>query len=63
MFSYEALVCGASNEPAGEIYQQVNQNNLYRFDQSCRVKAIELATGIGIDCRLNISFFPNAAYV
>ncbi len=62
IFSYEALVRGLCNEPAGEIYQRVNQDNLYRFDQSCRVKAIELATKLGIDCRLNINFFPNAVY-
>ena len=62
IFSYEALVRGLNNEPAGDIYKQVNQDNLYRFDQSCRVKAIELATRLGIDCRLNINFFPNAVY-
>ena len=62
IFSYEALVRGVSNEPAGEIYQKVNQDNLYRFDQSCRVKAIDLASRLGIDCRLNINFFPNAVY-
>jgi EAL domain-containing protein (putative c-di-GMP-specific phosphodiesterase class I) len=62
IFSYEALVRGVCNEPAGEIYQQVNQDNIYRFDQSCRVKAIDMATRLGIDCRLNINFFPNAVY-
>ena len=62
IFSYEALVRGADNEPAGEIFRKVNQDNLYRFDQRCRVKAIELATRLGIDCRLNINFFPNAVY-
>jgi len=62
IFSYEALVRGVSNEPAAEIYQKVNQDNLYRFDQSCRVKAIDLASRLGIDCRLNINFFPNAVY-
>ena len=62
IFSYEALVRGADNEPAGEIFRKVNQDNLYRFDQGCRVKAIELSTRLGIDCRLNINFFPNAVY-
>jgi EAL domain-containing protein (putative c-di-GMP-specific phosphodiesterase class I) len=62
IFSYEALVRGTANEPAGEIFKKVNQDNLYRFDQSCRVKAIEQATSLGIDCRLNINFFPNAVY-
>lgn len=62
IFSYEALVRGVSNEPAGEIFQKINQDNLYRFDQSCRVKAINHASRLGIDCRLNINFFPNAVY-
>ena len=62
VFSYEALVRGVSNEPAGEIYQKVNQDNLYRFDQRCRVKANDLASRLGNDCRLNINFFPNAVY-
>ena len=62
IFSYEALVRGVCNEPAEEIYNKVNQDNIYRFDQSCRVKAIDMATRLGIDCRLNINFFPNAVY-
>lgn len=37
-------------------------DNLYRFDQACRVKAIQLAAELGLSCRLNINFFPNAVY-
>ena len=36
--------------------------NLYAFDQACRVKAIELAASLGIDRNLNINFLPNAVY-
>lgn len=35
---------------------------LYRFDQTCRVKAIETAARLGLQQRLSINFFPNAVY-
>lgn len=60
--SYEALVRGKGGEPAAEIFKHVNKDNLYRFDQQCRVKAIELATRLGLDRKLNINFLPNAVY-
>jgi EAL domain-containing protein (putative c-di-GMP-specific phosphodiesterase class I) len=40
----------------------VTAENLYVFDQACRVKAIELAGSLGIGCGLNINFLPNAVY-
>lgn len=65
-FAYEALVRGLKGESAAHILGQVNEQNLYRFDQACRVKAIELAAGLGLaslpDCRLSINFLPNAVY-
>jgi EAL domain-containing protein (putative c-di-GMP-specific phosphodiesterase class I) len=60
--SYEALVRGPNGEGANHILSQVNSENRYAFDQACRVKAIELASGLGIDCGLNINFLPNAVY-
>jgi EAL domain-containing protein (putative c-di-GMP-specific phosphodiesterase class I) len=65
-FAYEALVRGLNGEGAGAILAQVNDSNRYRFDQSCRVKAIELAAQLGLhripDCHLSINFLPNAIY-
>ena len=60
--AYEALVRGPGGEAAPGILAQVTPANLYAFDQACRVKAIELAARLGIDCRLNINFLPNAVY-
>lgn len=60
--AYEALVRGPQGEPAYSVLQKVGDENRYAFDQACRVKAIALATRLGIDCRLNINFFPNAIY-
>lgn len=62
IFSQEALVRGVNQEPAGKIFEQVNADNLYRFDQTCRVKAIELASRLKIDSFVNINFMPNAVY-
>ncbi|NMY84594.1 EAL domain-containing protein [Pseudomonas sp. WS 5411] len=65
-FAYEALVRGVNGESAASILDQVNDDNRYRFDQACRVKAIERATELGLlgipDCKLSINFLPNAVY-
>ncbi|WP_213875326.1 EAL domain-containing protein [Pseudomonas sp. dw_358] len=65
-YAYEALVRGVHGESAADILGRVNDGNRYRFDQACRVKAIELAAGLGLlgipDCRLSINFLPNAVY-
>ena len=60
--AYEALVRGLAGEPAGQVLGAVTPENRYRFDQACRVRAIELAATLGIECRLNINFLPNAVY-
>lgn len=64
--AYEALVRGSANEGAASILARVNNENRYRFDQACRVKAIELASRLGLaqqpDCLLHINFLPNAVY-
>lgn len=65
-FAYEALVRGPNGEGAGTVLTQVNDSNRYRFDQACRVKAIELASKLGLHkqagCLLSINFMPNAVY-
>lgn len=62
IYSHEALVRGVRNEPAAEVFERVNKDNLYRFDQTCRVKAIKLAAELGISTLLNVNFMPNAVY-
>lgn len=65
-YAYEALVRGEQGQGAGYILSQVNDANRYRFDQACRVKAIELAAQLGLhhldNCKLSINFLPNAVY-
>ena len=43
VWAHEALVRGPSGEPAPQVLGKVSAENQYRFDQACRVKAIELA--------------------
>lgn len=60
--SYEALARGPEGQGFAYVKEQINDDNLYHFDQSCRVRAIELATRLGLDVDLNINFSPNAVY-
>ncbi|XKE46113.1 EAL domain-containing protein [Halomonas organivorans] len=60
--AYEALVRGPQGEPAGQVLEQVTDKLLYRFDQACRVKAIEQASRLGMPVPLSINFLPNAVY-
>jgi len=65
VFAQEALVRGLNGEGAGQILGQVSDQNRYAFDQSCRVKAIELAAGLAFaddGTSLSINFLPNAVY-
>ncbi|WP_192035192.1 EAL domain-containing protein [Halomonas sp. YLGW01] len=60
--AYEALVRGPQGESAGSVINQVTDRLMYRFDQACRVKAIELASHLGMREPLSINFLPNAVY-
>jgi len=62
IYGYEALVRGPNGEPAGSVLMRVNKENIYAFDQACRVKAIRTAAELGLDRRLSINFMPNAVY-
>lgn len=62
VFAQEALVRGLNNESAGQILQQVNADNRYRFDQACRVKAVQLAAQLDVPSYLSINFMPQAVY-
>jgi EAL domain-containing protein (putative c-di-GMP-specific phosphodiesterase class I) len=65
IWGYEALVRGVNGEGAGEVLGAVTDQNRYKFDQACRVKAIELAgekMPTGSVAKLSINFMPNAVY-
>ncbi|HMY11655.1 MAG TPA: EAL domain-containing protein [Turneriella sp.] len=62
VYSHEALVRGLNGEGAASVLGQVNESNRYRFDQACRVKAIEAASRLNLKTFLNINFMPGAIY-
>jgi len=65
VFAYEALVRGANGQSAGEVLASVDTDMIYKFDQTCRVKAIELAGQLfppDDATKLSINFMPNAVY-
>ena len=62
VFAYEALARGTGGEPAGTVFEHVNEDNYYRFDQTSRVKAIRLASQLDIPSYVSINFMPNAVY-
>ncbi|MBG6182044.1 EAL domain-containing protein [Arthrobacter sp. CAN_A1] len=65
VWGYEALVRGLSGEGAFDVLSKISPEQKYRFDQDCRVKAIELASRLfptGEELMLSINFMPNAVY-
>lgn len=65
VWGYEALVRGIAGEGAYSVLSRVSPEQKYRFDQDCRVKAIELASRLfptDEPLMLSINFMPNAVY-
>lgn len=62
VFAQEALVRGPGQESAAHTMQQVHHDNRYSFDQVCRIKALKMASTLGIDSHISINFMPNAVY-
>lgn len=65
VWGYEALVRGMSGEGAYEVLSKISPEQKYRFDQDCRVKAIELAARLfpaDEELKLSINFMPKAVY-
>jgi EAL domain-containing protein (putative c-di-GMP-specific phosphodiesterase class I) len=65
VFAQEALVRGPAGETAASVLAQVTEQSRYAFDQSCRIRAIELASKLGLAATgalLSINFLPRAVY-
>jgi EAL domain-containing protein (putative c-di-GMP-specific phosphodiesterase class I) len=60
VFAHEALARGPEGQPASSVLGQVTWANRHRFDQECRIRAIESATSLGMRESLSINFIPNA---
>jgi len=65
IFAFEALVRGPEGQSASSVLAKVDSRNIYAFDQSCRVRAIETSAQLGLvesGAALSINFFPGAVY-
>jgi EAL domain-containing protein (putative c-di-GMP-specific phosphodiesterase class I) len=65
VFAFEALVRGEGGEGALSVLSAVDPENRYAFDQACRIKAIEVASGLRLQdtpASVSINFMPNAVY-
>lgn len=62
IYAHEALVRGPNGESAYSVLSRVNEDNRYRFDQACRVRAIQGAAALNMKELLSINFLPNAVY-
>lgn len=61
IYAHEALIRGPNGEGALSVLSKVTNQNVYRFDQACRVKAVEMAAKLNLGL-LSINFYPNAVY-
>lgn len=63
VFAYEALLRGRQRQPAHEMLGKMAGENMYAFDQSCQIKAIEMAVQLGLartGASVSINFMPGA---
>lgn len=59
VFAHEALVRGAHGEGALEVLGRVQAHQRFAFHEACRVKAIEMASELGMQSRLSLNVAPN----
>lgn len=65
IFAHEALVRGPEGQGVDWVFARIGEDDLYAFDQACRVTAIEQAAGLRLadtGAMLSINFMPNAVY-
>jgi len=60
--SFEALVRGPHGESSADVFSHLCEENLFDFDQACRLKAIHLASRLKLRRNLNINFLPFGIY-
>jgi EAL domain-containing protein (putative c-di-GMP-specific phosphodiesterase class I) len=59
VYAHEALVRGVSGESASEVLSRVSASNRFAFHEACRVKAIEIASTLGMTSKLSLNVMPN----
>lgn len=59
IYAHEALVRGSAGESATEVLSRVNASDRFAFHEASRVRAIELASQLGMKSRLSLNVTPN----
>lgn len=59
IFAHEALVRGLSGEGASEVLGRVGPQQRFAFHEACRVRAIEMASALGMESKLSLNVMPN----
>ena len=65
VYAYEALVRGTEQESAGDVLGKITEESRSVFDQSCRIRAMVLATQLGVareGALLSVNFMPNVGF-
>ncbi|MGF1500651.1 MAG: EAL domain-containing protein [Paracoccaceae bacterium] len=62
IFAHEALLRGPAGEEPEEVFARVAEKLRHRFDEQCRIQAIERAAALGLREALSVNFMPNALY-
>ncbi len=62
VISFEALVRGPRGESSVDVFSQLKAENMFGFDQACRLKAIHLASRLKLRRNLNINLLPFGTY-
>jgi EAL domain-containing protein (putative c-di-GMP-specific phosphodiesterase class I) len=62
VFAYEALLRGKNNESPQDVFSQIPTADLPSFDQMTRLRAIEMAAYLNINCQLNLNFMAACLY-
>jgi EAL domain-containing protein (putative c-di-GMP-specific phosphodiesterase class I) len=59
IFAHEALVRGVAGEAASEVLARVAPQRRFAFHEACRVRAIEIASTLGMESKLSLNVMPN----
>ncbi|WP_386684384.1 EAL domain-containing protein [Loktanella sp. R86503] len=60
IFAHEALARGGMNGTAAGVIKSVTARTRYSFDRKCRIKAIAMASALGLQTKLSVNCMPNA---
>lgn len=60
IFGYDSFACGANGTGTSLVMSAVVSDEIYEFDQSCRLSAIEKSKALNLRGKLFLNFLPHA---